>query len=69
MTLDWNAQELSIHLEEAIDKWGLAATLGIMVDIAEGKARHVEENWQDKGLARLWRRVAQRLDKLDTGGL
>lgn len=56
-------------LEEIIDRQGLACTLGIMVDIAEGKARHVEENWQDKGLAQLWRRAALRLDRCDTGGL
>ena len=28
------------------------------------KAEHLESNWQDKGMARVWNRIARRFDKL-----
>lgn len=61
--------EFARAVEEAIDQTSLAAVLGLIVGICEGKAEHVENNWQDHGLARLLRRIGARIDKVDTGGL
>ena len=61
--------ELGNTIEEAIDQTSLTTVLGLIVRICEEKAEHIETNWQDRGLARLWGRIGVRIGKVDTGGL
>jgi len=53
-------------LEKIIDSIGLSDTLKLMATIAYEKADHVEMNWQDAGLAKLWDQAALKLEKLST---
>ena len=48
------AQEAADALEAMVDRYGLARTLEVLGDVCMGKASHVEETWQDYGLARAW---------------
>lgn len=54
-------QNLINLIEPSIDKYGLAMIVEILGDIAELKSQHIEENWQDKPLARLWQSDAKKL--------
>jgi hypothetical protein len=48
-------------LEAIVDKFGLAAVIFGLACICSGKADHVETNWQDKRLAKVWERTCVRL--------
>lgn len=41
-------------LETMVDRVGLYETLSMLEAICAAKAEHIETNWQDRGLARLW---------------
>lgn len=45
-------------LEAMVDRLGMHIVLDYLSDIAVLKASHVEEAWQDKGLAKAWMKVA-----------
>ena len=49
------------NLEALVDSNGLRAVVEALAAIAYAKADHVEEAWQDRGLARLWLAAARRL--------
>jgi hypothetical protein len=51
-------------IEAIIDRVGLAQVAEAISAIAAGKADHVQTNWQDKGLATTWTRIARKFDKL-----
>ena len=51
-------------LEQIIDRVGLAELADSIARIAYEKAEHVQANWQDANLARVWNRVGRRFDKL-----
>jgi len=51
-------------IESIIDRVGMAEFAETVTAIAHGKAEHLESNWQDKGMARVWNRIARRFDKL-----
>jgi hypothetical protein len=42
-------------LERLIDTHTLHGVTRMLADICELKAQHIEENWQDRNLAREWR--------------
>lgn len=48
--------DLEYQLEQMIDEKGLPAIVGMLLDICDQKASHVEENWQDKNLAKQWQK-------------
>lgn len=48
------------RLESYVDHVGLANVLYALEFICEAKASHIEENWQDRGLARAWLLEARR---------
>jgi hypothetical protein len=54
-----NGQKLD--LERMVDLQSLAAVLDALVEIADAKANHIRENWQDAALARTWECVARRI--------
>lgn len=47
------------QLEALIDAVGLATLLDGIDIVCAGKAEHIEENWQDSGLARTWRKAGE----------
>lgn len=51
-------------LEQMIDRVDLAELADTIARIAYEKAEHVQTNWQDRDLARVWNRVGRRFDKL-----
>jgi hypothetical protein len=61
MTAQWSIEDPKWTLEEIIDARGLSGVLGLLEEIAYEKAEHVEAIWQDRLLARHWRRVATTL--------
>lgn len=56
-------QELRDALEESIDDNSLQFWLYELAAICEEKAMHIEANWQDAALARLWNRAANTITK------
>lgn len=57
-----SVQQKSIDtIEPLVDKYGLAYIVQILGDIAELKAQHIDDNWQDKPLAKLWQGDAKKL--------
>lgn len=52
------------QIEKIIDRVGLAQLTEAIAAIAVQKSLHVEENWQDVPLAKVWTRVARKFDKL-----
>jgi hypothetical protein len=61
MKLDQN--ELA-DLESCIDKHSLADVVIALAVIAEEKATHIEDNWQDRELAKSWQRDSDKLSKV-----
>jgi hypothetical protein len=51
-----------ILLENIIDACGVAAVAEALARIADEKATHIRENWQDETTARQWDRVAARME-------
>ena len=49
------------RLEEIMDWTGVSVLMGMLADIANGKADHLQSNWQDYAGARRWQRLANRL--------
>lgn len=45
------------YLETLIDQHGIRGVLLMLADVCVVKADHVGTNWQDRGLAGLWRGV------------
>lgn len=52
-----------LALESMVDRVGLANVLYALSIIAQHKADHVEENWQDRAVARVWQLEARRLHR------
>jgi hypothetical protein len=59
-------QEHLDQLEELIDAYTLEDVIKGLEEICQGKAMHIESNWQDKVTARPWWRIAGRLGTLAT---
>ena len=53
-------------MEEFIDAYGITSLLDVIANIANGKADHLRENWQDETAARDWAKVAAKIDLLST---
>jgi len=47
------------QVEGMIDSLGTVTLLRLIGDICEEKAMHLEDNWQDRSLAAIWRRAAR----------
>lgn len=50
------------QLESLIDKHGLSQVLTAIEDICNGKAEHIESNWQDSATARAWSKASKRVE-------
>jgi hypothetical protein len=50
------------QIEDAIDSHSLEYVLVIIEEICNEKAEHVESNWQDSRLAKVWGRAANVVD-------
>jgi len=55
----------SQQLERLVDLYGLSSVVQELHNICNAKALHVEENWQDDGLAKLWSRAGACILKAD----
>jgi len=53
-------------IETLIDIYSLSEVIEALSDICMEKAEHVETNWQDHTLAKIWRKDGLRLNKLKT---
>ena len=58
------SQSQAVELEQLIDKSSLECVLANIAQICIEKSHHVESNWQDRRLARLWEKAARAVDKL-----
>lgn len=58
------APETRDELERLIDHFTLASVLDSLREICDGKAQHIQEQWQDRTTARAWERAAGRLNTL-----
>jgi hypothetical protein len=57
-----NQREADDMIEELVDKKGLGYVLEELGNVCDMKADHIQENWQDPQLARVWRRAAKILE-------
>ncbi len=48
-----------------VDSEGLSNTLEALADICLAKADHIRENWQDKGLAKMWDGIFRKINTLN----
>lgn len=51
-------------LEDLVDKHSMSGLLSDLAEIAQLKADHIRENWQDTVTARTWEKAAQKIDAL-----
>jgi hypothetical protein len=56
-------------LEQLIDKIGLSEVLQLLADVCYAKADHIETNWQDYRLAKLWEKAAAKLDDVSVNAI
>lgn len=59
----------SDELEQMIDRHGLASVLSMVADICYEKSEHIESNWQDRQLAKLWTKCGTKLHATATSAL
>lgn len=52
------------QLEMLVDAHSMADVLDALEIIANEKAVHISENWQDRPLAKLWANAARQIDGL-----
>jgi hypothetical protein len=57
-------KELETALEQMIDAKGIPAVLHALAMVCHEKSDHVDTTWQDRSLARLWTKSAQRFERL-----
>lgn len=48
-------------IETLVDKHGLSYTVNLLAEVCSTKADHIETNWQDEALAKLWNEAASGL--------
>jgi hypothetical protein len=53
-------ESLANALEPTVDRHGIAAVLGAIGYLCAAKAEHIETTWQDRQLARAWKKVGGR---------
>ena len=53
---------LPSRLEAEVDRTSVSQVVQTLADVCREKAQHIRENWQDEGLAKVWDRVATRLE-------
>lgn len=51
-------------LEMLVDHEGLSGVLSMLTEICFMKEEHIDTNWQDRKLAKLWGQAGGRVDKL-----
>ena len=51
-------------LEQILDRTGVKGLFAALADIANEKESHVQEAWQDSGLARRWAKLRTKFEKL-----
>jgi N-methylhydantoinase B/oxoprolinase/acetone carboxylase alpha subunit len=57
----YDASEMIDALESLVDKYGMVKIMVGLEHIADEKAEYVQSNWQDLGLADVWRKVSDAL--------
>lgn len=65
---------LNQEIESLIDSNNLRAVLYAISEVCVLKSEHIDQNWQDTGLAKAWSACAKRIDTLteklpDIGGI
>lgn len=61
---DDDVSERVERLEAIVDAYGLAETISALSIVCNEKAGHIQETWQDAGLARLWANFSNKLDAM-----
>jgi hypothetical protein len=59
-----DTQTLSEQLESFVDSHGLRIVLDALANTCWEKAEHIAQNWQDDGLAKVWKTAGNRISKL-----
>jgi hypothetical protein len=57
-------REFERELENLVDKTSLKRVLDTLASVCNGKAEHLEANWQDTYAAKVWARMARKLNGL-----
>jgi len=57
-------QTLIEQLESLVDSNSVARVLECLSDVCHLKAQHIEENWQDEALAKLWTKAGVKINQL-----
>lgn len=59
-----DALDLQNVVEEMIDASSVAAVADAIEEVCNGKAEHLLTNWQDRGAAKAWERLARAAARL-----
>jgi hypothetical protein len=62
-------EQLKIELERFIDSNSFYRVVDLLTEIADEKAQHLRENWQDKTRAKEYDRLSNKLFTLQSGML
>lgn len=62
-------EQLKIELEQFIDSNSFYRVVDLLTEIADEKAQHLRENWQDKTRAKEYDRLSNKLFTLQSGML
>jgi hypothetical protein len=57
-------EQLKQQLESLIDRNSLATVLQAMSEICYEKEEHIEANWQDKNLSKIWASAGTRIERV-----
>ena len=49
------------QIEQLIDTYGLQQMVAVLGELADEKAQHINDSWQDRALAKTWERAGGRL--------
>jgi hypothetical protein len=59
---------MEMELEAFVDAHGLECVLNRLASVCREKAEHVETNWQDARLARIWNSAANKITAASNSG-
>jgi hypothetical protein len=65
MALNDREKELGDRLEELVDLNDIDKVIGALAQVCWAKSAHLEENWQDRILAKYWGQIAQDLNNIN----
>lgn len=62
-------EKMQIDLEKMIDRASLPTVLEVVAQVCREKSHHIEDNWQDYALAKIWNDAGDTVEACATANL